>query len=219
MVGARTYTLLRPIEPHAGSFVTIPDAFLLSVPCTISAAGPTGQFVRCALRNWWKMPGFAAIKIIGLIDDPYLSSYATYVTPPWLRVLLHLLALPVLAGLLAAVWLAFDRRTGPTAWKLMLLFYGAYLLLLTPLTIEYRYGLPLIPVCLFTLAHWIETRRSERSRALFLPGIMMLCSCVFLSVVIQWDRHDPIPYIPAATAAARDILQERVRSLPGLVTQ
>lgn len=222
MVGARTYTLLRPIEPHAGTFVTIPDPLLQSIPCEIGDAHPESQFLGCALRNWYRMPGYALVKIIGILDDPFLSSYATYVTPPWLRIVLRLMALPVLAGVLAAAWLVFVHRRKNAAWNLTLLFFALYVASLLPVTIEYRYGLPLIPAALLSLGQLVCFWRAETIALRYRVAFAVLAAPllgVFWLRTAAWDRLDPIPFIPASRAAKEDVLKTLATSLPPSMTQ
>ncbi len=218
--GARTYTVLRPIAPGAGTLVTVPDPFLQSFGCVFTPAAPTEQLAACVLRNWWRMPAFALVKAAGLLDAPHLSAYVTNITPHALRALLRATMLPVILGLLAAGLLFLLRRTTPPGWGLIGVFCAVYLCSLLPLAIEARYGLLFVPVGLLGLGHAWTARESFRSPGVQWLGVIMtaLILGLFLVKTGQWDRADPIPYVPVSAAATSDILAEVMRTLPRAVT-
>lgn len=209
--GARAYTVLRPFPSGMGRLVVVPDPTVASLGCTFDPTDPRGQMVSCLARNWWKVPGFLFTKFLGALDTPHLSGIATYITPRWMQFMLRLLMMPVLAGIIAAVWLFFSKLQ--TAWKLILVYTGIYLATLLPLASEYRYALLIVPIGIFSLGQFLSMQWPKVQRW-SVASIFLVLACVFWIKVTQWDKADPIPYVPVSTAATEDVLKEVVKGLP-----
>ncbi len=196
--GGRTFTVLAP--NNFSRLVTLTDPFFwqFSAACAIHSKSYVRELASCMARHPILTAIFAAKKSVGLFDNFYLNSYATYVSPPWSVAWNRLFGLIGYVGFFSLFgilfWEWFGKHRGietlvPFAYPLAYFGYSALLM------IESRYGLPLAPFGIAGFVLLVTAALGHRGRTLWMIIMVPLAlAALFLTQVIIWDISSTLPY-------------------------
>ncbi len=196
LYGARTYTVL---APNYAKLVTLSDPLFLrlTAQCPISTGNSVRDLLGCLAAHPLSAALYMTKKTIGLFDNFFLNSYATYVTPGWVIVWNRIFGVISFVGFFALLgqilirWALRGWTLDHLAPFVYPLTYGSYSILLM---IESRYGLPMAPFGIvgfvLLLQHLAKTWKT-RPLSLVLP---IAAAVLFLVQVLQWDSFATLTY-------------------------
>jgi len=205
--GARIQWQKMHLSP--GHTPILPDTFMYSrfaQKCNVQHIVGIDQtsLTGCLLSQPMALPVFLVKKWMGLFDHYRFTPYLENITPGWLMSLTRFYDVLAWIGFSLVVLLpfqvafsrehraSFNEKLVTPLTPLFLISYSVSLLLQhTALHTEDRYGFPLIPLALITLAIYFEKLRQHwhAYRTWWPIGIYcLLAGIVFLAQVRSWDR-------------------------------
>jgi hypothetical protein len=207
--GART--LWQKGNSVPGQIPTLPDDVMSAnyyQRCQLKTIVGTdsSSLTGCLITRPLALPAYVVKKWIGLFDHFRFTPYLEEATPFWLRWLSRAydsLAWMGLALFFLMLFQATKRAYRPeireklthTITPVLLVVYSAVMLAQhTMLHVEDRYGFPVIPLCVVTLAIYgeksIRIFRTQGYQKLLLPLALycIVAATIFIAQIITWDN-------------------------------
>ncbi len=193
--GARTYGVLKDIDPFDGYQYTLPDTFFNRfAACDLDGSAPVLSQMKCLAANAPLVPVYVLKKTIAFFDQNHMHSYAGFITTPhtafWYRIYSasSFVGFFVFLSVVPGQWKR--QRHLFAASMLLLSYYGLTILL----HIESRFAFPLVPVALFCCTWGIEDMLKHKRYVLL--TICALLAVGFFAQIYYWDSYDPLFLTP-----------------------